>query len=152
MSSSLAVANKFIELARNEDNHSLTNMKLQKLVYIAHGFSLAGMDEPLLTNEDVYAWQFGPVIRDLYQSLRKYGRGEVTDFIPSSDQINDEEQQQLIKAIWEGYGHHSGFALSQITHRPNTPWSKVWNQAPYSEIPRNLIRAHYQEILDRIEA
>lgn len=156
MSSSLAVANKFIELAQKENNNSLTNMKLQKLVYIAHGFSLAGtelgaLDSALLDQEDIYAWQFGPVIRNLYEHLRAYGRGEVTIPIPSNDQVTDQKHVHLIESIWRSYKHHDGFSLSNITHLPNTPWSQIWNQSPYSVIPLGVIKEHYLQLVRNMQ-
>lgn len=147
MSSSLAVANEFIKLAQQEGDLSLTNMKLQKLVYIAHGFSLAAYDKPLLDREDVYAWQFGPVIKELYEQLRIYGRNSVTAPLPAPDQISPDDAA-LIKAVWEGYGHHSAFALSNITHKTNTPWTLTWNETPFSIISDHLIQAHYKRILN----
>lgn len=57
--SAQAVANAFVKIAQ-ESKIPVTNMKLQKMVSIAHGFSLATLNEPL-TYSDVQAWQYGPV-------------------------------------------------------------------------------------------
>ena len=78
--SAKTVANEFLRLAR-EEGSTVTNMKLQKLVYIAEGWYLALYDLPLY-REDTVAWKYGPVIPELYEALRMYGSGEVTEAIP----------------------------------------------------------------------
>ena len=67
------VANRFIELAESDSGRRLTPMQLIKLTYIAHGFSLAIKNRPLL-DESVEAWRYGPVIPSLYRKLKSYGR------------------------------------------------------------------------------
>ena len=59
--SSIAIANGFLDLAEGVPAARMTNMKVQKLVYIAHGFTLAMCDEPLISSH-VHAFQWGPVI------------------------------------------------------------------------------------------
>ena len=47
-------------------------MKVQKLVYYAHGWHLGLADAPLI-GELVEAWRWGPVIRSLYAALAEFG-------------------------------------------------------------------------------
>ncbi|VVM20244.1 hypothetical protein BSPWISOXPB_8934 [uncultured Gammaproteobacteria bacterium] len=77
----ITIANKFIDLAKNEN---LTNMQLQKMVYIAHGFNLA-LRGTKLYYEDTRAWNFGPVVPELYEKLQIYGSNKVTDKISISN-------------------------------------------------------------------
>lgn len=44
----------------------ITNLKLQKLIYIANGYMLAIHDAPLI-NEAPQAWKYGPVIHSICQ-------------------------------------------------------------------------------------
>lgn len=85
MFSPQAVANYLLDKAR-DDGELLTHMKLQKLVYIAHGWHLAVTGKPLLS-DPVEAWQFGPVIRSLYHDLKHFGHepisGRLRDSIPN---------------------------------------------------------------------
>jgi len=81
--SSLAIANEFLRRAREIDR-SLTQMKLQKLVYIAHGWCLAFSKSPLIEDR-IEAWEFGPVIRRLYDATSRYGRSPVSRFIKWGD-------------------------------------------------------------------
>src|SRR4051794_31282897 len=69
--SAAAVANYFIDLAAQESK-TLTPMKVQKLVYYAHGWHLAITGEPLI-DEQVEAWRWGPVIHSLYSCLAEHG-------------------------------------------------------------------------------
>lgn len=144
---SLAVANKFLELAR-ESGYSLTNMQLQKLVFFAHGYHLALEDTPLYS-EETKAWQFGPVIPNLYKHLQKYGRSEVSEPIPTDGEVSDEEQINVIGAVWDAYKGYDAWRLSDISHREGSPWEKVWSSAQFAEIDNDNVKQYYRKLLDR---
>lgn len=97
--SSHAVANRFIEIAANA-SVPLTNMQLQKLVYITNGYSLALNSCPMYFDE-THAWQFGPVIPRLYKPLRKYGNSFVTDPLCADDRLEDDTDLDIVEAVWK---------------------------------------------------
>lgn len=140
------VANKFIELAKR-DGKPQTNMQLQKLVYIAHGWSLALLGRPLI-KELVEAWQWGPVIPSLYHNLSRYGSGVVDRPIPTfqTGQLSPAEKR-LIESVWKNYGDLSGPQLSAMTHQGDTPWDKIMKMSGLrSVIPDHLIADHYRQL------
>ena len=140
------VANAFLELAA-QDGKSLTNMQLQKLVYIAHGFYLALSSQPLV-DEDVKAWQWGPVIESLYESLKHYGSGTVTSRLPAPGDVLDETAKMVIQYVWKAYGRFTGFQLSGITHKENSPWHEAWESLRYQSIPNEMIAEYYRRLLN----
>src|ERR1700676_3931940 len=75
--SALAVANWFLARAA-ADGKSLDPMKLQKLIYFAHGWSLALTDIPLI-EEHPEAWDYGPVIPSVYHEFKLFGRKPITE-------------------------------------------------------------------------
>lgn len=145
--SAARIANAFLELAKQRGKQ-LTNMQLQKLVYIAHGFYLALFDEPLFYNE-VKAWDWGPVIPKLYKALRRYGAGVVTELIPIDEpQELDSRAMSVLKQVWTAYGPYSGPQLSTITHQEDTPWRETYEKDKYGIIPNELIAAHYKKLIN----
>lgn len=163
-----AVANYFLELAER-DHIPLTPMKLQKLVYFAHGWYLALTGMPLI-NEQVEAWQWGPVIRSLYHNLKGFGNhpieGRIHKFVPTSpsafemrsivpslkNESKYDEQlefvESLLQRVWEVYKSFSATQLSNMTHSPGSPWATVVSQyggdAPKgTDIPQDVIREHF---------
>lgn len=148
----IKVANEFLRLGRMEQPpRALTPLQLIKLVYIAHGFSLVYLPEPLLS-EPPQAWQYGPVVPSLYHSIKQYGAGPITTQIEGDtdpQQLSD-EARRLIKAVYDTYAHFSGTQLSNMTHQPNTPWSQTWTAAGKNAvIPNEIIQAHYRELAQR---
>jgi uncharacterized phage-associated protein len=142
------IANEFLRIAK-ESGHTLTNMQLQKLVYIAQGWALAILNHGLI-DEPVEAWQYGPVIPSLYHNLSKYGAGIVNAPIPvlAAERLHPTEKA-LLNSVWNSYGHMSGFKLSTITHQENTPWSRtVRNFGLRAVIPENYIADHYRQLYD----
>lgn len=145
--SALAVANYFLKLAWS-DGKELTNMKLQKLVYFAHGVMLAVTDKPLI-EEDVSAWKLGPVIPELYAKLKGYGASNILDPIPVKESISsDGIDKQCVEFVWSNFKDYDGMQLSRISHAEGTPWKQVWSPDGYFiEIPNDLTREYYKKIL-----
>ncbi len=142
------VANAFLDLAKR-NGRQLTNMQLQKLVYIAHGYSLAVLGKPLFSDE-VQAWEYGPVVPILYKPLRKYGAGFVTEPVLTADSPvrQDSEEMSIIQSVWNAYGKYSGPQLSAITHAEGTPWNEIWEHNKHAVIPNDLIEQHYRHLLN----
>lgn len=147
--SALAVANEFIKLSRlaNDRPHEVTNMKLQKLVYIAHGYYLGLTDHPLINN-DIHAFEWGPVIPVLYKNLKAYGANKIQNLIATEDSgPTDALSKAVIERVWKDYGQADGLALSRLTHKPNTPWSDTWTISKHGVIENDLIRDYYRNFI-----
>jgi uncharacterized phage-associated protein len=144
------VANEFLRVAW-QNGRELTNMQLQKLVYIAHGYSLALLDSPLV-KQPVQAWRYGPVIKVLYDSLRQYGAGKVSQMVNilPSEEVSS-THRALIDVVGDAYAHFSGPQLSTMTHREGTPWRDVFDpKASFTNdtISNDLIKNHYLRLLN----
>lgn len=135
--SAVAVANAFIEKAERGEIKELTPMKLQKLLFYTQSWHLKLYNEQPLFDDLFARWKFGPVIPSIYHELKVYGSGKITDKIKiikiddqtikaltPSIQESDEKAHALINKIVEVYGDYSGTQLSNLTHGPNTAWSR----------------------------
>ena len=135
MENSLAVANYFIDKALVE-NKDLTPMKLLKLVYISHGWHLGLYDEPLV-KEQVYAWKYGPVIREVYDEFKKFGNNQISSFASNCSQMAG--KSAFLNRIWEVYKDFDGLQLSTLTHQTGTPWEVVTTRYSNGILPQNLL-------------
>lgn len=142
-----SVANELIRRALAA-GRPLTPLQVQKLVYFCHAWMLGLHGQPLL-KQRIEAWQYGPAVRDIYDSLHQYGREPVTQPIQYTDDHFDEREVDLIDQVWEKYGGLSGPELSNMTHRIGSPWFQVWdrrNRAWWAKpptVPNDLIREYY---------
>ena len=105
---------------------SMSTMKLQKLCYYSQGFSLA-WDEAPLFNEEIEAWANGPVVYELYRQHR--GAFSVSSWESGNPQNLTTSQRDTIQAVVEGYGHLSGYQLSEMTHNER-PWLHARGDLP----------------------
>lgn len=146
------VANTFLARHGNERS-DLTHMKLQKLAYLTHGFWLRDHDEPIVSSEPE-VWQYGPVFAQLYRHLRNFRNQPISAPVPdafdeSISLIRDEEVLNVIDAVWGKYGHRSGAQLSDLTHRPGSPWYEMARANEFMvpkglKIPTELVRDYYR--------
>lgn len=152
MYNSVEVAWKML-IAAHQQNLPLSHLKLQKLVYIAHGYLLAWKMKPLI-NDAVEAWSYGPVIPSIYHEFKQYGSSNIpivnVDFPTNLD--NDEDAKAVIKGVLDLYGNLDAITLVNLTHQPNTPWGDAWHNlggsAVYSfQIDNESIKNHYRKVL-----
>lgn len=143
----LNVADAILKIAKAQGK-SLTPMQLMKLVYIAHGWSLGIRNQDLFRNR-IEAWQYGPVIPDLYHATKQFGRSGIPfDMIgsPAEMPVSDEDRA-FLEDVFSKYGHLDGIQLSYLTHQSGTPWDQVYEPGRQRiEIPDNLIRSHYIDL------
>jgi uncharacterized phage-associated protein len=115
------VANVFLKLGDTDSGDVLTNLKVQKLLYYAQGFSLALFDEPLFS-EEISAWEHGPVVVDLYYKFKKFGYMQIAILEDIKDGLFTKEQLDLISEVNKVYGQFSAWKLRDMTHN-ETPWT-----------------------------
>lgn len=132
-------------------DNGISTMKLQKLCYMAQGWSLALANRPLFA-DDFEAWRNGPVSRALYREHRgEYSRRDWP--LGDGSQLTKTERV-ICDAVLANYGALSGLELSELTHQPGTPWSETRRAARASEgaassatIPQSEIERHFRDTL-----
>lgn len=142
-----AIANEFIKLA---GNRPMSQMQMQKLVYIAHGWNLAINDAPLVDGR-IEAWDGGPVMRSIWNHIRDFGRNADGLFgksakEPYSAELTDGEKG-LFQQVWNRYGGYTGVELSEMTHQEGTPWSNAYfGRGRNAPLLNSDIKQHFTEL------
>ncbi|OOQ60921.1 Panacea domain-containing protein [Mucilaginibacter pedocola] len=152
--SAITIAAAFVQKGIDEGN-PMTQMKLQKLVYFAHGYNLAKRNEPLI-NEEVQAWKFGPVIPAIYNDYKRYGREPISSFdqvesvycFGFNDSVLDKDAIEALDYTWKATAHLSASDLSAWTHKHGSPWAEVYNPKDMSiPIKKESIRQYFRNFL-----
>lgn len=160
MHSAKAIANFFLDQVSSESK-PMTQMKLHKLVYYAHGWHLGLAGHPLI-NEIIQAWKYGPVVRSLWDEFRDLGSRPIErkayDYKVDGTKISfsapcveqSDKSIPLLNKVWSIYGGLSAVQLSEMTHQPQSPWTQTWDKAQAQgvtlgvDIPNDLIREYFQ--------
>jgi uncharacterized phage-associated protein len=120
------VASYFIELASQNDENDLTNLKLQKLLYFSQAEYYLKNNKSLFSDE-IEAWDYGPVVPNVYHKYKSCGSFPITVF-DNWEKTNalSTEIIKFVEAIWEKWGKFSASYLVEITHKKDSPWKKYY--------------------------
>ena len=142
------VAERILQL-RNERDLPTTHFQLQKLIYIAHGWML-GLHGVPLVRDDIKAWEYGPVIIDVYHRYKGHGSAPIPTPGDDLSDLLTSEQEDVIQKVVDEY--NLPFEdLYRITHHEDSPWTKTWTtKGRSSVIPNRLIKDHYLEMIKRL--
>jgi uncharacterized phage-associated protein len=126
------VANYFIHLA-NQTGDTISNLKLQKLVYYSQAWHLAVNGIPLFA-EDFQAWVHGPVIPELYQKYKGFGWQPIQE---DSNPDLPTEVLSFLSEVAEEYFACDTYELEQMTHI-EVPWNQARGDLP-PDVPSNAV-------------
>lgn len=147
MRKALDIANYFVE----RSGYTKTNLQVQKMTYIAHGYMLAIHDIPLIEDR-VEAWQHGPVIPKIYHEYKKWKSAVIGRIRYTPKPFNDKEAE-LLRAVFANYGKYCGYYLSQITHHDGdvkTPWMQCYVPGANAYIPNEITKRYYKARIENV--
>lgn len=150
MANAADIAETLLQLADAEPEPELvTNLRLQKLLYYAQGWSLA-MRGRALFGDPIEAWNLGPVVPSVYHRYRRFGGRAINDGETDTRPLVDRETFGFVERIWRTHRQHSAWALVDMTHR-ESPWADA-DRGPEGtdrgvEIPHSAIQSFFQERL-----
>jgi len=119
------IAKYLIFLASQEnqekEREGITHLKLQKILYFAQVYYLVNFGKPIF-NEEIEAWEFGPVIPDVYKEFKEHKNKPI--IIKEDKSTITEEDKEILKKVWDIFGGYSTSRLVDIVHA-HTPWKKA---------------------------
>ena len=147
--SAKAVANRLLARAR-EGGKTIDPLQMEKLVFLAEGYTLATNSGDSLFLDPIEAWKHGPVVPELYFALRQYGADPITGDLFEYDYDAREEvraigafsevEGEVVDAVWDAYGSWTGPQLIKLTHEPDGPWDKARKRGGNRERNPRILR------------
>lgn len=141
------VADYFLTLVDDEAGDSLSNLKLQKLVYYAQGFHLALTGKPLF-DAAIEAWEHGPVVPALYHKFKQHGSASIP---PPENGIDvksyPEDVRDLLDEVYQVYGQYSAWKLRNMTHA-EPPWIEAHNISPSTVISHESMKNYFRTLVN----
>lgn len=119
------------------DKKPISNLQLQKILYYIQKEFLNKNKKAF--NDDFEAWQFGPVIPEVYYRFCGFGAMPITSRY--DDIYISEEDKKIIDCVVETKRGKNPWDLVTDTHKFNGAWDQIYkNGAGYKDvIPISLI-------------
>ena len=139
---------------------SLSNLSLQKLLYLSQVEYAAANDGAPLLDAGFEAWDYGPVIPALYGRLKMFGADPVGDVFYDALRLREPSgSKAAIDAALANFGDASPGELIELTHWNKGAWSRYYEPGlrgtpiPQSDIAREARdRQTYRREWDSIAA
>jgi len=121
------------------DNCPISNLQLQKILYYIQREFLQSNRGPAFNNV-IEAWQFGPVVPDVYYYFCGSGAMPIFMFRGTCDRSAWEDS--TVRSIVESKRVLYPWDLVAETHKPGGAWDQIYQDGKgnHQTIPMNLIR------------
>ena len=132
------VTNSILRRAQ-EENVTISQMKLQKLLYFLYKEYLQRTDKPLFS-ERFEPWTYGPVVSDVYwaykdrkaQDIRRILMPDTDGKTRMVDRKANYDFANVFDDVWNRYKDYTGIQLSELSHCLDGAWRKaVFQNEPF---------------------
>ena len=138
------IAKKIVCRTDVEHGDTISNLKLQKLLYYMQGFHLALFDAPFF-NETIEAWTYGPVVPVVFREFKRYQNRAINPGNYRDELVLTDDEQQMFDTVYDEYNRFSAVALMQMTHSEG-PWK---SHAIGDVITNDEMRRYFLTQIDR---
>ena len=106
--------------------------------------------------EKIYAWQHGPVVKEVYEKLCSNGSKEIefdNAFYDIIKKINDNSPlYNILVSVYNSYAGYTAWQLREKSHIAGGPWQiTVDTKGIQKEIDKNLIKEYFKKNIVRIK-
>lgn len=130
---------------KNRKYHSLSNLKLQKLLYYCQGGHFKWDNEELIKDATFEAWRYGPTIPEVYKEYSKYGQSDIPAFSFSYGDFNLlRNEKETIEAVWTQLKDLHDFTLVDSS-RMESPWMNNYTEGFDNPICNKEIKKFFRE-------
>lgn len=143
----------------NEKEYGISNLKLQKILYLVQAYFLTSTEghRPCFA-DPIEAWNFGPVVPTVYHEFKQYGAGDIPsvvsyiefdpDNIWNSKRIRYEtkiqkEDRSRIADVVGRFADFSAHDLLTLVQR-QSPWIETYVPGQHNEITNDEIRRFFE--------
>jgi len=131
---------KFFIHRGNQEEDSVSHMKLQKLIYYTQGYHLALYDTPLF-HEKIEAWKHGPVCPSVYGEYKGFGANPINKEVNEDfTEVFSPDQLELLNEVYDVFGQFAAWKLRNMTHE-EAPWINHAENA--EEIPQDELKEFF---------
>jgi len=143
----------YLILKSQEEGKTITNKKLQKLLYYVQAWSVTLRNKKVF-DDKIEAWVHGPAIREVYLEFKKFGADPIKKKITASkfSKIN-KDTKKLIESVWNAYAKYDAPFLEHLSHSED-PWLKAReglesNMSSTNEITIASMKAYYKTKINK---
>lgn len=124
------------------NGRTVSNLRLQKLLYFVQAQFVANTSNGApCFNQRMEAWDFGPVVPDVYRAYKYYGSA-VIPFDGNCSTSIAIADRQLMDSMLDHCAQFSTSALVEITHS-QSPWRNAYQSFDH-EISPDAIRSYFK--------
>lgn len=128
----------------HENDHEITNLQLQKILYFLQAQNIKFHNEPLF-EDDFEAFQYGAIIYEVYNNYNHYGAYAIEDDITDKLELSDKQ-----KALIEKCMSLAPFKLVDMNTLVGGAWYKTFNNGVGigEIIPKKHILLEVKELIN----
>ena len=110
-------------------DYGISNLKLQKILYLIQAYSLIHTKKPCFS-EDIEAWDFGPVIPEVYRKYKQFGSTDIQIRFRRLEEVQkgfEKEDRKRIEEVVDRFADFSAADLTILTQN-QAPWNEAFGR------------------------